>query len=96
MLGLLSGGLKRTKGLAPVSKKHKKRLDIYNEMGYNDAQIQECFRCGQFANKDILDRHHTHGRDNDNLFKYKYCCRECHTWIHENPNEARRLGFLFF
>jgi hypothetical protein len=95
-LGLISGGLKRTKGLNPISKKHKKELDKYIRMCYNDAELQKCFRCGLEANKDILQRHHTHGRSGDNLYKYEYCCVKCHEWIHANPNKARELKLLFF
>lgn len=75
-LGLISGGLKRTSSLSPVSKKHKKELDKYRNQCYNDAEIQKCFICGREANKDILDRHHTHGRNKDNILIYEYVCKD--------------------
>lgn len=41
------------------------------------------------------DVHHTAGRVGDNylnMSKWKALCRNCHTWVENNPEEAKELG----
>lgn len=50
-----------------------------------------CARCS----KESTDVHHKKGRG-IYLMAVEYwvaVCRECHTWIENNPNEAKSLGF---
>lgn len=43
------------------------------------------------------DVHHRLGREGKNFLDvstFLATCRECHTWIHQHPNQARELGLL--
>lgn len=93
--GQISGGMKKTK-LRFASKKKQKSLSAYASKKTSDDEFQTCKICKIEGTKDTLDRHHTHGRNGENMLKYIYVCRECHDWIHGNPNEAREQGYLFF
>lgn len=92
-------GLIEQKPRTAVKKKSAKRTEWekkYFAQVEKDPLYQECFCCHAHGTKDSFDRHHTHGRLNEKILIYQYCCRDCHTWIHENSSEARRLGLLFF
>ncbi len=82
--------------LKGVSKKRQTWLDEYHAQIELDALNQQCFRCHVHGTKHSLQRHHTHGRNKELILIYKYSCPECHTWIHENANQAREQGLLFF
>jgi len=87
--------LKKTR-LSHTSKKQKARMGEYRallEEFWKKPENQKCRRCGA---RGPLDPHHTHGRSGDNLFKIIPVCRPCHDWIHQNPNQARQDGYLFF
>lgn len=86
---------KRTR-IKPRSAKKSEWEAKYFAQVESDARQQECFSCHAYGTKDSFDRHHTHGRSKENILIYKYCCRDCHNWIHENPNQARKLGLLHF
>ncbi len=53
----------------------------------------KCVRCGRPA----TDQHHVRGKlgplRNDPRYKVPMC-RKCHTWVHANPNKARKAGLL--
>lgn len=42
------------------------------------------------------DIHHTAYRGINTLAQATWlaACRECHSWVHKNPAEARELGYL--
>lgn len=49
------------------------------------------------AINDTEDVHHTRGKDGLLLFDvrwFKGVCRECHTWIGDNPQKAAALGLV--
>lgn len=53
-----------------------------------------CQKCHGNASTDI---HHTKGREHKKLNEEAYwvgLCRPCHDWIHANPYEARKRGWL--
>lgn len=95
LAGQVSGGMKKTK-LRHASKKKQKSLSAYAAKKASDDEIQICEVCRIEGTKYTLDCHHTHGRSGENMLKYVYVCRECHNWIHGNPNEAKKQGYLFF
>lgn len=53
-----------------------------------------CERCGpQFA----TEVHHKAGRNGERLIDSRYfmaVCRSCHEYIHNNPNESYKKGWL--
>jgi disulfide oxidoreductase YuzD len=83
-------------GLNPTSKKKEEWLKKYRKQKQLDQEYQVCFVCGVTEHKDNMEPHHTHGRSNENIMKYQWVHTECHAWIHKNPNEARKKGYLFF
>lgn len=54
-----------------------------------------CGNCGMCGEYKHLDQHHklmrSHGGTDEHLIGV---CRECHNWIHANPAEARKKGYL--
>ncbi len=100
----VKAGLQRG-GLRQVSKQKQKWIDLYHAQIDDDAEIQTCTFpvpeninkiCGVTGHKETLQRHHTHGRDKENILKYKYRCNDHHDWIHKHPNKAREIGELCF
>jgi hypothetical protein len=80
--------------LKKVSKNKEYWLRLYNDKKETDEIDQHCQVCKRESNKFSLDRHHPRGRSKDLILYYIYVCRECHTYIHEHPNESRNLGLL--
>lgn len=88
-LGLQRGGLR------PMSEKgQKRRAAEAREHNKNIAEgLVFCAKCG---NQDNLERHHPLGRSFPDIFIYlcnEYGCG-FHKWIHENSNEAYKLGWI--
>ena len=57
------------------------------------ARNKTCKKCGRLAD----DVHHTRGRSGKLLCATQFwiaMCRLCHMWVHEHPEEARRVGLL--
>lgn len=62
------------------------------------AAHQICAVCGKRGTKiDPLEPHHTRGRIGGLRCDARFFLavhRQCHTWIHNNPNEARDRGLI--
>jgi hypothetical protein len=80
--------------IKPVSDKRLGELALYRERKKEYFKANpKCERCGEKA----TDIHHKNGRNGKRLVDSEYfmsACRKCHTWIHENPVEARRRCYL--
>lgn len=84
----------KKKRLRRVSKKRAKQLNEYKEIRKEYLLLNSrCERCYNQA----TEIHHKNGRSgkklNDTNF-FMAICRECHTFIHENPKESRQRGWL--
>ena len=84
--------------LRKVSKKMEKRLREYRKLKkdvlshYTFCEMPDCHKRG-------FQVHHTRGRSGENLCNtatWMIVCREHHAWIHDHPNQARKLGYLKF
>ncbi len=66
-----------------------------------------CERCEGLFGIKFLDLHHKAGRAGSspnhegemernltNKATFMAICRDCHNWIHENPKESRKMGWL--
>jgi len=86
--------MKRTP-LKPVSKKRAGRLKIYYGLIKEYKKINHtCAVCNKRPTTDV---HHKKGRYGSMLNMVEYwlpTCRACHDWIHKNPIDARKQGFL--
>jgi len=76
-----------------VSKKQSASLREYKKVRevYLIAN-PNCERCGNEA----TDIHHKKGRIGNDLINDNYfmaVCRPCHTWIENNPKEAKQIGY---
>ena len=94
--GLKRTGIKRggssllRKKINPVSTKEKGRQKEYAAKQKQDQKKDlACIRCGTDL---LLQRHHPRGRQN--ILDYVYVCAPCHSWIHENPIQAREQNYL--
>ena len=87
---------KSTTKIAPVSKKKKEELSVYNKLReafllakpHCEAKLIGCTGVS-------TDIHHSRGRIGDNLLKigtWKALCRSCHTYVELNSKEAKELG----
>jgi len=89
--------IEKPKSISPVSKKRQGEMDKYTLL--RDAFITAKPRCeakllGCTAMS--TDVHHKAGRVGDNYLKvgtWLSVCRNCHSWIEQNPLEAKELGF---
>lgn len=77
-----------------MSTSHSRRTEKYEAMKEADSHLQRCGLCGKSGAKHLMDRHHINGRWGDNIFNYRYYCRPCHRWIHQNPKLAIEQGHL--
>ena len=96
--GLCSYCYNKTKKKAKlISESHKKTLKDYKTIResyllkhkYCESKLKRC-------TKVATEIHHKAGKigklytDDNNFLAV---CRNCHTWIEENPKEAKELGF---
>ena len=86
----------KQKKIKPISESHKKTLNEYKpiresyllEHKYCEAKLKGCKRIA-------TELHHKAGKigklytDDNNFLAV---CRNCHTWIEENPKKAKELG----
>lgn len=86
--------MKRTR-LRKVSKKQSARLAKYREL------VQERIgsmlwdvKCEISGMRGPIEPHHPKGRTGANLFYFKLIHKSLHRQIHENPNWARKMGYL--
>lgn len=87
----------KQKKIKPISESHKKTLNEYKPIReayllkhkYCEANLKRC-------TKVATEIHHKASKigklytDDNNFLAV---CRNCHTWIEENPKEAKELGF---
>lgn len=86
--------------ISQVSSKRKKKDQEYlklRERFLTDFSLCQVAVKGCSVN--ATDVHHTHAGANRDAFylvqsTWKAVCRNCHDWIHNNPKEARALGYL--
>lgn len=96
-MGLQKGGLR------PIA---KDKMDLHKEYELRkkeDDSIQECWAHERVVGtqhkglKEFMDCHHVNGREGGrNILDYVYVCKNCHRFIHANPNKARELKLLNF
>jgi 5-methylcytosine-specific restriction endonuclease McrA len=85
---------KKRAPIKPISDKRAKELAEYRIVRdkYKEENPQ-CEKCGD----PMSDIHHKNGRNGKRVSDSEYfmsVCRPCHTWIHENPEDARAMGWL--
>ena len=88
----------KPKSISPVSKKRQVEMDEYSKlrMVFLIAKpLCEAYLVGT-CTRTSTDVHHKAGRVGENYLKigtWLAVCRNCHTWIENNPEEAKELGF---
>ena len=91
---LINKPKKKRKRINGISEKRKYQRKIYLILRENYLKKNpNCERCSSPA----TEIHHKNGRTNDKLVDVMYfmaSCRPCHTWIHNNPQEAREAKWL--
>jgi len=81
-----------------VSEKKKQMDLIYTKL--RKIQLEKFPLCQiqtDYCTSQSTEIHHAAGRLGDNYLKVNTwfaICRECHSWIHLNPKEARELEYL--
>lgn len=87
--------LKRGNWLRAASKKRQREYNQYaKEKKAYLALHPQCERC---KSKKATDLHHKAGRVGQWLCRYEYfaaLCRQCHDFLHQYPNEARKAGWI--
>jgi len=89
--------IEKPKSIPPVSEKRRSEMDKY-------ALLRELFiKTKPNCQAKLVgctgvstDVHHKAGRVGDNYLKmstWLSVCRSCHSWIENNPAEAKELGF---
>jgi len=85
---------KPRKAIKKVSDKRKTQEKMYKLLRQKHLILSpNCERCNSTA----TEIHHTNGREGERLNDNTYflsVCRNCHTYIHNNPKEAREKGWL--
>lgn len=88
--------IEKPKSISPVSKKKREEMDSYSKLRepfliakpFCEAKLVGC--TGKST-----DIHHKAGRIGDNYLKigtWLAVCRNCHTWIEQNPEAAKELN----
>lgn len=88
--------VKRKNPIASVSQKRLQQLAEYRKVKKEFMSRPENQRCPVTGFR-ATEIHHTSGRENDRLNDTEYwiaVSREGHIWIHSNPAEARKKGWL--
>lgn len=57
----------------------------------NFPNEKRCEKCGKSEEYVHLDKHHTLTQSRGGK-KTVYLCRECHNWVGNNINKAKKLG----
>ena len=80
-------------GMKPYSTKRGKQVREYNKLRIEYLiENPDCKKCGEPAGT----IHHKKGRMGEMLLNTKYwmsACMDCHVWIEDNPEEAKKLGY---
>lgn len=82
----------------PVSDKRKKENKIYSALRADFLSLPENQIC-PITGQQTTDVHHTYaGKDRSKYYldvsTWLSVSRDGHNWIHDNPKEARELGYL--
>ena len=88
----------KPKSISPVSKKRQVQMDEYSKlrMVFLIAKPNCEAKLVGTCTRTSTDVHHKAGRVGENYLKmstWLAVCRNCHTWIENNPEEAKELGF---
>lgn len=92
-------------GWAPTkTKKQQPRISQRSKSGIKRSREYAKVReevvtgvCACCVRNEASEVHHMRGRAGSLLTDKRHLvavCNECHRWIHENPNEARKAGWL--
>jgi hypothetical protein len=85
---------KRKARINPISPKKKEINAEYNKRKRIHLRaFPNCKRCGEKG----TDLHHSRGRTGQLLIMAEFfqtLCFACHRWVHDNPKEAAKTGFL--
>ncbi len=84
---------KKTKKIAPVSDKRLRQLAEYRKLRNDFLKGKICPVTGSKS----TEVHHMNGREGERLNDISFflgVSRAGHEWIHANPSEARRKGWL--
>lgn len=87
----------KPKSISPVSKKRQGEMDTYSKLREAFLDVKPFCEaklpgCAGHSN----EVHHKKGRVGENYLKigtWMAVCRSCHSWIEDNPEEAKELGF---
>lgn len=88
--------IEKPKSISPVSKKRQGEMDTYGKL--RDAFLYIKINCEAKlvgCTGKATDVHHKAGRVGENYLKigtWLAVCRNCHSWIEQNPLEAKELG----
>lgn len=94
--GQTSKGKQKKSHIKPISDKRAEELAKYREVraeykkAHPQCEVLGCTKKGQ-------DLHHKNERHGKRVYDSEYfmsVCRYHHRWIHENPKEAREMGYL--
>lgn len=81
--------------LRPISKKRAKQVKEYSKLRKEYLSVHT--QCAVFPFLKATEIHHKNHRENDRLNDAIYflpVSKEGHLWLHENPAEARKRGWL--
>ena len=89
--------IEKPKSISPVSAKRQVEMDEYSKKRLAFlALYQNCQAKITGCTGKSCDVHHKAGRIGDNYLNistWLAVCRPCHSWIEENPDAAKELGF---
>lgn len=89
--------IEKPKSISPVSKKRQVEMDEYSKKRLAFLALHVTCQAKLVDCKGTsTDVHHMAGRVGDNylnMSKWLALCRNCHSWVENNPEEAKELGF---
>ena len=89
--------IEKPKSISPVSKKRQGEMDTYSKLREGFLIVKpQCEAKLVGCTAKATEVHHKAGRIGDNYLKistWLAVCRNCHTFIENNPEEAKELGF---
>ena len=88
----------KPKSISPVSKKRQVEMDEYSKKRIAFLALKPFCEANLVGTctRTSTDVHHKQGRVAENFLTIRTwmaVCRNCHTWIENNPKEAKELGF---
>ena len=91
---------KKKTRISPMSEKRTEQNKIYLiRRPLFLATNTDCKINSEDCTKKTKDVHHTYSGKNRNKYfldetTWIAICRNCHNWIHDNPKQARKIGYL--